>query len=67
MTTDYVYGHIGIGLTKTLSTNVGYILDKAGNVYMFDQEQFGVGVAPPIYGGYGKGNHRDKLETSRGK
>ena len=55
MTTDYVYGHIGIGLTKTLSTNVGYILDKAGNVYMFDQEQFGVGVAPPIYGGYGKG------------
>ena len=55
MTTDYVYGHIGIGLTKTLSTNVGYILDKAGNVYMFDQEQSGVGVAPPIYGGYGKG------------
>ncbi len=22
---------------------------------MFDREQFGVGVAPPIYGGYGKG------------
>ena len=66
MTTDYVYSYVGGGISKTLSINLGYILDKQGNVYIFDQEQSGAGAAPPVYVGYGKGTIDTNWKNTEG-
>lgn len=55
MTTDYIYLQAGLSISKTVSGSKGYILDRKGNIYVFDQEQIGFGGSTPIYGGYGKG------------
>ncbi|MDO4921027.1 MAG: hypothetical protein Q4E64_04265 [Phascolarctobacterium sp.] len=66
MTTDYVYSYVGGGISKTLSVNFGYILDKHGNVYIFEQEQSGAGIAPPTYIGYGKGTIETNWKNTTG-
>ena len=55
MKQDYSYVYVGLGISKSLASSGGGIIDKEGNVYVFDQEQAGVGVSTPVYGGYGNG------------
>lgn len=55
MKQDYSYVYVGLGLSKSLASSDGGMIDKEGNVYVFDQEQAGLGVSTPVYGGYGNG------------
>ena len=55
MKQDYSYVYVGVGISKSLASSGGGVIDKEGNVYVFDQEQSGFGVSTPVYGGYGNG------------
>ena len=65
-TSDYVYSYIGAGM-KYASGNIGYIMDREGNVYLFTQESLGVGFSTPILGGYGKGTIETNWKFQNGK
>lgn len=55
MQSDYIYGQIGVGIYKNLSASVGFIVDKQGDIYCFEQDSVGAGLSAPINIGYGKG------------
>ena len=55
MKQDYSYVYVGVGISKSLASSGGGVIDREGNVYVFDQEQSGFGVSTPVYGGYGNG------------
>lgn len=55
MQSDYIYGQIGVGVYKNLSASVGFIVDRQGNIYCFEQDSVGAGLSAPINIGYGKG------------
>ena len=52
---DYEYLYLGLGIGKNFAVSNGGIIDKKGNVYIFDQEQVGFGASTFVYGGYGIG------------